>query len=175
MASVKVNTVTVSSGSPSGSIALAVGSGNVINTVVTAQDALTTKAYAITVTRQSGAQTWQTTWYGSTVSSNAAYTADPYHTGLSNLAVYAFFGPGQNPATALVSQLPQPSLNGENYSFGFTEPAGVSGVTYGAEWSSTLLSGSWTPITDSGSGTQHIFSVPVGSRLNGPDPTEPPP
>ncbi len=164
-ASVKVNTVAVSSGSPSGSIALATGSGNVINTVVTAQDGLTTKAYVITVTRQSGAQTWQTTWYGSTVSSNAAETADPYHKGLTNLAVYAFFGPGQNPATALVSQLPQPSLNGGNYTFNFTEPAGVSGVTYGAEWSSTLLSGSWTSITDtgSGSGTQHIFSVPVGS------------
>jgi hypothetical protein len=145
-------------------IALAVGSSNVINTVVTAQDGLTTQTYVITVTRQSGAQSWQTTWYGSTVSSNAAYTADPYHTGLSNLAVYAFFGPGKNPATALVSQLPQASLSGGNYTFSFTQPAGVSGVTYGAEWSSTLVSGSWTSITDTGSGTQHIFSVPVGSN-----------
>lgn len=49
-ATVKVNTVTVASGSPSSPIALAVGS-NVITTVVTAQDGTTTKTYTVTVTR----------------------------------------------------------------------------------------------------------------------------
>jgi hypothetical protein len=48
-ATVKVNTVTVASGTPSSAIAF-VGS-NVITTVVTAQDGTTTKTYTITVTR----------------------------------------------------------------------------------------------------------------------------
>ena len=50
-ATIKVNGTTVASGSPSGAIALAVGSGNVINVVVTAQDGTTIKTYTITVTR----------------------------------------------------------------------------------------------------------------------------
>jgi hypothetical protein len=49
-ATIKVNNVTVASGSASGSINLNVGS-NTITTVVTAQDSLTTDTYIITVTR----------------------------------------------------------------------------------------------------------------------------
>ena len=49
-ATVKVNGITVASGAPSGSIALAVGS-NTITTIVTAQNGTTTKTYTITVTR----------------------------------------------------------------------------------------------------------------------------
>jgi len=49
-ATVKVNGVTVASGTASGSIALNVGT-TVVNTVVTAQDGITTKTYSITFTR----------------------------------------------------------------------------------------------------------------------------
>ncbi|MCV9929443.1 FG-GAP-like repeat-containing protein, partial [Flavobacterium sp. LS1R49] len=49
-ATVKVNGVTVTSGSPSGAIALAVGS-TTVTTVVTAQDGITLGTYIITVTR----------------------------------------------------------------------------------------------------------------------------
>ncbi|MEO8133509.1 MAG: cadherin-like beta sandwich domain-containing protein [Betaproteobacteria bacterium] len=49
-ATVTVNTVSVASGTPSGAISLSVGT-NVITTIVTAQDGLTTKAYTVTVTR----------------------------------------------------------------------------------------------------------------------------
>jgi len=52
-ATITVNGTAVTSGTPSGAIALAVGS-NTINTVVTAQDGTTTKTYTITVTRASG-------------------------------------------------------------------------------------------------------------------------
>jgi len=52
-ATIKVNGVTVSSGTASGSIALAVGA-NTINTVVTAQDGVSTRTYLIVVTRASG-------------------------------------------------------------------------------------------------------------------------
>src|SRR5205807_2605854 len=50
-ATVQVNGVAVNSGAASGAIGLDVGS-NVINTVVTAQDGVTTTTYALTVTRQ---------------------------------------------------------------------------------------------------------------------------
>lgn len=43
----------------------------------------------------------------------------------------------------------------------FTQPDGVSGVTYGAEWSTSLTTGSWTSIPDTGSGGTHLFSVPT--------------
>jgi len=49
-ATVKVNGVTVASGTASGAIALNVGT-TVVNTVVTAQDGVTTKTYSITFTR----------------------------------------------------------------------------------------------------------------------------
>jgi gliding motility-associated-like protein len=49
-ATIKVNGTTVTSGAASGAIALNVGS-NVISTVVTAQDGITTKTYTVTVTR----------------------------------------------------------------------------------------------------------------------------
>jgi hypothetical protein len=49
-ATIRVNGTTVASGSASGSIALSPGS-NLINIVVTAQDAVTTQTYAVTVTR----------------------------------------------------------------------------------------------------------------------------
>ena len=52
-ATVTVNGTSVTSGSPSGSISLNVGS-NTINVVVTAQDGVTTKTYTVAVTRQPG-------------------------------------------------------------------------------------------------------------------------
>ena len=51
-ATVKVNGVTTTSGSPSGSINLAFGA-NTITTVVTAQDGVTTKSYTVTIYRGS--------------------------------------------------------------------------------------------------------------------------
>jgi hypothetical protein len=46
----------------------------------------------------------------------------------------------------------------------FTEPAGITGITYGAEWSPDLTPASWLPVLDTGTGTTHTFSIPtVGS------------
>ena len=50
LATITVNGVAVTSGSPSGSIPLSVGA-NTITTVVTGEDAVTTKTYTLTVTR----------------------------------------------------------------------------------------------------------------------------
>jgi len=81
-------------------------------------------------------------------------------------------GTGQDAASALIAHafglgaagggaLPQGKLVGDSYVIEFTEPAGVTGITYGAEYSATLLPGSWTEVPDTGTGSAHIFSVPV--------------
>jgi len=107
-------------------------------------------------------ETWRQTWFGSTATNagNAADSADPYETGVPNLLVFAFFGPDQDPATVQLNQLPQPTSAGGILSYQFTEPAGVSGIIYGAEWSATL-GDDWLPVADTGTAPDHIFSVPM--------------
>ena len=78
--------------------------------------------------------------------------------GLPNLVEFAF---GLNPQQSDVGLLPRPQRVADNFVFSFTQPAGVSGITYGAEWSETLLDGTWTPLADSGTPPQHTFSVPI--------------
>ena len=164
-ATITVNGTSVTSGSSSGSIALNVGA-NTITTIVTAQDGVTTQAYTVTVTRLTPVGTWEQTWYGA--SANGSDSADPSNTGIPNLAVYAYFGPTQNPALAHVSQLPQLQKSGGNVFFSFTQPSGVSGITYGAQWSTTLQTGSWSSIADTGNTSanppQHLFSVPIATN-----------
>ena len=107
------------------------------------------------------------TWYGTADNTgNAADNADPFHTGIQNLAVFALLGPSQNPSSARPSQLPQVQRSSDCYFFSFTEPAEVGGITYGAEWTQTLLPASWTTISDSGTPPQHVFSVPIGTRTS---------
>ena len=108
--------------------------------------------------------TWRSAWYGpgATNTGNAANTADPYRTGVPNILVYAFLGSNQNPATAQISQLPQATASAGFLTYQFTEPAGVSGLTYGAEWSATLgATANWQPVTDTGIAPVHTFKVPM--------------
>ncbi len=106
---------------------------------------------------------WRQQWYSTTSNTgNAADNADPYHTGVPNLVAFALFGPNQNPAQVTSAQLPQPQMVGRNYVFSFTEPAGVSNITYGGQFTTSLNPADWQPVIDTGSGTQHIFSVPIG-------------
>ena len=78
-----------------------------------------------------------------------------------NLLEYAF---GLNPTQASsLLQLPQPLRMESNAALSFTASAGVSGITYGAEWSTTLAPESWSPIADTGSGSTHTFSVPIAA------------
>jgi alpha-tubulin suppressor-like RCC1 family protein/phosphodiesterase/alkaline phosphatase D-like protein len=85
---------------------------------------------------------------------------DSDHDGISDLIEYAF-GLHSNPNGT--GQLPQPQRIGDNLVMSFTQPAGVTGITYGAEWSKTLQPGSWTDVPDTGTGTEHIFSVPMAT------------
>jgi len=110
---------------------------------------------------------WQQTWYGDATNSAAAWNADPYNTGVPNYAVFAFLGPYQDPSTASPAQLPQVQISGGNLFYSFTEPYGVSGITYGAQSSAVLQPNGWQPIPDTGDASatppSHLFSIPVGT------------
>jgi hypothetical protein len=82
--------------------------------------------------------------------------------GTANLIEYAFGLSGANSAV----RLPQPKRVDDSLEMRFTEPAGVTGITYGAEWSATLQPGSWKDIQDTGTGNEHIFRVPVTTSPN---------
>ncbi len=114
---------------------------------------------------QSSLQSWRQKYHGTTNNIGAAAdTADPHHTGVPNLLAFAFCGPDQSPASARPSQLPQLQMSGGCLFYSFVQPAGISGLTYGAEWSADPGSGSWQPIPDTGSGLQHVFSAPIGTH-----------
>ena len=75
-----------------------------------------------------------------------------------NLIDYAFALDPNNGS----SQLPQWEVSNGTISTSFTQPPGVSGITYGAEWTTDLAVHPWTSIPDTGSGGTHTFSVPIG-------------
>lgn len=103
-------------------------------------------------------QTWRQTYFGSTDNSGAgADLNDPDKDGIVNLLEFAF---GLNPTLNSDGQLPQGRQNGGNFVMEFSEPAGVSGILYGAERSPSLLPDSWTTIPDAPVGRLHSFSMP---------------
>jgi hypothetical protein len=105
---------------------------------------------------------WRQQYFGSTANSgNGADATDYDQDGLPNLIEYAF---GLNPTQNSAGQLPQGQMASGNFGFSFTEPTGVTGITYGAEWSATLAANDWHAITDTGTLPQHVFSVPVGGN-----------
>jgi hypothetical protein len=87
-------------------------------------------------------------------------TGDHERDGLMNGVEYAF---GLNPTTPTpASALPSPTRIGDTYAVTFTQPAGVTGVTYGAQFSTNLIT--WNPVTDTGTGGVHTFSVNVAGQ-----------
>lgn len=122
-------------------------------------------------------QAWRQTYFGSSANSgDGADLNDPDHDGVPNLLEFAF---GLHPKQNSAGGLPRPQLIGNSLVFSFRQPAGVSGITYGAQWSQTLLPNSWIDLTDAGTPPQHIFSVPVAThprlylRLKVTDPSAP--
>jgi len=105
---------------------------------------------------------WRQTHFGSIANSgDGADSNDFDKDGLPNIVEFAFgFDPKQNSA----GLLPAPQISGNNFVISFTQPAGVSGILYGAEWSTTLLPGSWVPIVDTAEPPQHLFSVAFDTK-----------
>ncbi len=105
---------------------------------------------------------WRQIHFGSPANSgNGADLFDYDLDGILNLIEYAL---GLNPTQNSAGQLPPGQIMGPNFVISFTQPAGVGGITFGAEWSATMQSNDWDHVADTGSGTQHIFSVPMGSE-----------
>lgn len=78
--------------------------------------------------------------------------------GLANVIEFAFgFDPTSSTSSAL---LPQPSVKGGQLQVSYT--ASATGISYGAEWSTDLQT--WTPLTDTGSGTTHTFSISTAGQ-----------
>ncbi len=161
-ASASINGGIVTTGSVSGTVPLNVGM-NFINVSVTAQNGVSTKLHSLAVRRLSQLETWRQKWFGSP--ENAGYAenlADPFNTGVSNLQVYAFLGMDQDPRTARTSQLPQLQMIDDTPGFSFLPPIMIEGITYGAESSTTLKPGSWTPVPNTGVGATRVFKLPAG-------------
>jgi PKD repeat protein len=107
-------------------------------------------------------ENWRWTWFGSIDNSgDGADLNDFDKDGIPNLLEFAF---GLSPKQNSAGTLPEPQKIGGNLVITFTQPTGVSGIAYGAEWSQTLLPGSWTPVADTGTQPQHTFSVPIGTK-----------
>jgi hypothetical protein len=104
-------------------------------------------------------QDWRLQWFGTLLNTGAAADLGDFnHNGIPNLIKYAF---GLNPLLASSMTLPQPAMSLGACTISFTEPPGVTGVTYGADYSTDLMGGIWSPVPDTGSGKLHLFSVPV--------------
>ena len=130
---------------------------------------------AIDMTAVTAGARWMAVASGSATQHNLAVVGlpsvslTPHASGLQGLAVlgadqgnnsgviaYAF---GLNATTN--GGLPQGQWLGGRFVMRFNQPAGVIGITYGAEWSTTLLPGSWLEVPDTGTGDEHLFNLPT--------------
>jgi len=73
------------------------------------------------------------------------------------------YGFGLNPRQG-VGQLPPWQKSGGNFVANFSESGGVSGMAYGAQWSTTLADGSWKDIVDPGPAPVHTFTLPIAGK-----------
>ena len=107
-------------------------------------------------------ENWRLIYFGDPANAGpGADAADFDGDGVPNLVEFAL---GFDPTQAHSGQLPQAQRVGGDLVLSFTAPTGLTGVTYSAEWSSTLQAGSWTTVSDTGTPPQHQFSVPIGAH-----------
>ena len=129
---------------------------------VTAQDFLFFQHYTVNVTRQTPFETWIANFY--LPPALALPTADADLDGLLNIVEYAF---GLNPTSGTSVLLPQAQRVGNNFVVSFQTPnvfPPITGITYGAEWSTDLNPNTWTNVPDTGTEGTHTFSVPIGTH-----------
>ncbi len=109
-------------------------------------------AKIVTAQAASGYASWVAAQYPSVT---GGPTGDHEGDGLANGVEYAF---GLNPTAANSgSAIPQPTRIGNTFTVTFTQPGGLTGVTYGVQWSRNLAD--WFPVPDTGSGSSHTFTV----------------
>ena len=105
---------------------------------------------------------WRQTHFG-TISNlgDAANTSDPDRDGLNNLLEFAF---DLNPLVNSAHLVPRFQRSGNDLTCTFTQPAGITGITYSAEWSSTLQPGSWTVISNAATPPTYSFIWPLAGK-----------
>ena len=117
----------------------------------------------VIVTRQAvqtALEAWRQLNFGSSTNSgDAANDFDFDKDGLVNLIEFAF---GLDPKSNSAHQIPQAQRVGNELVITFTPPAGVSGITYGAEASDTLVANDWEPVSNTGIAPQRVFRVTIG-------------
>lgn len=100
---------------------------------------------------------WRELHFGTTAATGpAANDADPDHDGLENLVEYAF---ALNPNASDAAGLPVWQKDDDNYLLTFSRPAGVTGVTYAAEYSNSLAPDGWTAAANAGANSNFVFFV----------------
>jgi len=120
----------------------------------------------VTLTLQAGGltamQSWRQLHFGTTENTgNAANTFDFDKDSIPNLVEFAF---GLDPTSAASSSLPQPVRSGSELVLSFTPPPGASGITCCGEASTTLQSGSWAPVTNTGTSPVHEYRLPISGH-----------
>lgn len=106
-------------------------------------------------------ESWRQFHFGTNENTgDAANLNDFDRDGLTNLIEYAF---GLDPKQNSSGLLPVPRRVGSDQIISFTQASDVTGITYGAEWSTSLLPDSWQSIPDTGVFPEHSFRVPVDS------------
>lgn len=80
--------------------------------------------------------------------------------GRENGIEYAFGMDPTDPSDG--AGLPGPTCAEGLWGLRCIEPDGVAGVTYGAEYSTNLIH--WIALADAGSGTNHVFTAPAGTK-----------
>ena len=106
----------------------------------------------VVVQTLTGYAAWVATQYPSVTEGP---TGDHEKDGIANGAEYAF---GLNPTLPnAASAVPQPGRAGNTLTVTYTQPAGITDVTYGAQWTTDFVT--WNTIADTGSGNTHTFTV----------------
>ena len=111
----------------------------------------------LTFTTRSRLEMWRQQWYRTYENTgDAANTADPDDDGINNLLEFAF---GLHPEQNSTGQLPVLQTFPDRLQYTFSEPATYMGLTYGAEWSTSLTAGSWTTLTGLDFPPNHLFRL----------------
>jgi hypothetical protein len=105
---------------------------------------------------------WRLIHFGTTADTgDAADDFDFDNDGHPNLVEFAF---ALDPKDAADRTVPAPILNSGHMEMRFTPPAGVSGITYGVQWSTTLQQGDWHDAANTGNAPEVLFQVPTTGR-----------
>jgi alpha-tubulin suppressor-like RCC1 family protein len=105
---------------------------------------------------------WRTLYFDSPDNAaDAGDNADPDRDGIVNLIEYAF---AADPLKPSASVLPQPAIKDGHLVIEFIAPAEDMGVTYGASWTREPGSAPWQILADEGTGSHHLFRIPINGR-----------